>query len=239
MFISPELFHFRSDDTPELHDTPFYMDEESQRHKQSGSVLGKRSRTDDHHHAPTYVLASSLLHYSPLTFSSPRKTRTALTIKLSERDNHESFLRDLLPSSYDQETFVVSQDADLITARQPLQRHATYPSAKARRRIAPTKKPKSPNKTSCITPIADAVQTPVLLTPCHICHKAPRLKKDLEAYADCRTCEERTCYICIRQCEVANCGRKVCRQCCVEQGENGDVYCLDCLEKTQDHEMED
>lgn len=38
------------------------------------------------------------------------------------------------------------------------------------------------------------------LSPCHICHRKPTKKSDLDSYADCESCGERTCYICIRQC---------------------------------------
>jgi len=221
MFISPELFQFRSDDTPDLNAPSFYMDEDSQKSLRNGSVLGKRSRTEEHNH-----------------FIS-RKTRTALTIKFSERDSHEASFQSLPTPPFDRETFVVNQDAEPVGVPQPLQRHATYPLSKYRRRIATPKKSKVPSpKDSTYPPVTDTTKAPILLTPCHICHKAPRLKKDLEGYAGCGRCEERTCYICIRRCEAGGCERNICRQCCVEQGENGDVYCLECLERTRDHEME-
>ncbi|KAJ9139094.1 hypothetical protein NKR23_g8045 [Pleurostoma richardsiae] len=39
-----------------------------------------------------------------------------------------------------------------------------------------------------------------VLSPCHICHRRPTKKSDLDAFADCEGCGQRTCYICIRQC---------------------------------------
>jgi hypothetical protein len=158
---------------------------------------------------------------------------------VSERDSHDSFLQTRVTSHFGLETFTVNQDADTINTLQPLQRHNTCSFPKARRRIVPSKKTRVSFKAVTDSPIPDITNASISLTPCHVCHKAPRLKKDLEGYADCVRCEERTCYICIRLCEVGSCEKKVCRQCCVEQGENGDVYCLDCLEKTHDHEMED
>jgi len=218
MFISPELFQFRNDDTPDLNTPSCYMDEDSQKSVRNGSVLGKRSRTEEHTH------------------SISRKTRTVLSIKVSERDSHESSIPSLPTPPFDRESFVVNQDA--VNTLQPLQRHATYPFSKSRRRIATPKKSRVSHRASMNLPTPDATKTPILLTPCHICHKAPRLKKDLEGYAGCGRCEQRTCYICIRRCEAGGCERKVCRSCCVEEGENGDVSCLECLEKTRDHEME-
>ncbi|KAI9171456.1 hypothetical protein HJFPF1_00939 [Paramyrothecium foliicola] len=38
------------------------------------------------------------------------------------------------------------------------------------------------------------------LLPCHICHRRPTKKSDLDSFADCEGCGERTCFVCIRQC---------------------------------------
>lgn len=40
-----------------------------------------------------------------------------------------------------------------------------------------------------------------LLSPCHICHRKPTRKTDLDSFADCEGCGQRTCYVCIRQCQ--------------------------------------
>lgn len=39
------------------------------------------------------------------------------------------------------------------------------------------------------------------LSPCHICHRKPSERKELDGYAHCEGCGRRTCYVCIRQCE--------------------------------------
>ena len=39
-----------------------------------------------------------------------------------------------------------------------------------------------------------------LLAPCHICHRKPTKKSDLDSFAECQGCGERTCFVCIRQC---------------------------------------
>lgn len=41
----------------------------------------------------------------------------------------------------------------------------------------------------------------VLLTPCHICHRKPTKKSDLDSFAECQGCAERTCFVCIRECQ--------------------------------------
>ncbi|KAH7086926.1 hypothetical protein FB567DRAFT_444110 [Paraphoma chrysanthemicola] len=69
------------------------------------------------------------------------------------------------------------------------------------------------------------------LRPCHACKSAPKRKKDLENYLDCRRCDGRTCYICARQC-FGGCGKAVCKKCIVEVGEEGDPWCLDCYARS-------
>ncbi|RYO82629.1 hypothetical protein DL766_002834 [Monosporascus sp. MC13-8B] len=39
------------------------------------------------------------------------------------------------------------------------------------------------------------------LDPCHICHRKPTKKSDLDSFADCMGCGQRTCFVCIRQCQ--------------------------------------
>ena len=41
---------------------------------------------------------------------------------------------------------------------------------------------------------------PAVLSPCHICHRRPTKKSDLDSFADCQGCGKRSCFVCIRQC---------------------------------------
>lgn len=83
-------------------------------------------------------------------------------------------------------------------------------------------------------------RTAPVLQPCHICHKAPKQKGDLDAYTNCQRCHARTCYICVRQCELHSTEATICSSCCVERGEDGATSCLDCLAlEHQDHDMAD
>ncbi|KAM5381000.1 hypothetical protein ACJZ2D_003115 [Fusarium nematophilum] len=46
--------------------------------------------------------------------------------------------------------------------------------------------------------------TSAVLAPCHICHRKPTKKSDLDSFADCEGCGERTCFVCIRECQSSN-----------------------------------
>ncbi|KAF4983771.1 hypothetical protein FZEAL_894 [Fusarium zealandicum] len=46
--------------------------------------------------------------------------------------------------------------------------------------------------------------TNAVLAPCHICHRRPTKKSDLDSFADCQGCGERTCFVCIRECHGWN-----------------------------------
>ncbi|KAK3695135.1 hypothetical protein B0T22DRAFT_94743 [Podospora appendiculata] len=39
-----------------------------------------------------------------------------------------------------------------------------------------------------------------LMSRCHICFRKPSRKSDLDSFADCQGCGQRTCYVCIREC---------------------------------------
>ncbi|OAA73207.1 hypothetical protein ISF_00108 [Cordyceps fumosorosea ARSEF 2679] len=38
------------------------------------------------------------------------------------------------------------------------------------------------------------------LAPCHICHRRPTKRSDLDSFARCEGCGAQTCFVCIRQC---------------------------------------
>lgn len=40
----------------------------------------------------------------------------------------------------------------------------------------------------------------MLIMPCHVCHRRPTKKSDLDSFARCQSCQEQTCYVCIREC---------------------------------------
>ncbi|KAH7022969.1 hypothetical protein EDB80DRAFT_696154 [Ilyonectria destructans] len=46
--------------------------------------------------------------------------------------------------------------------------------------------------------------TSAILAPCHICHRRPTKKSDLDSFAQCQGCNERACFVCIRECQGWN-----------------------------------
>lgn len=49
-------------------------------------------------------------------------------------------------------------------------------------------------------PDTPRVGAAALLKPCHVCHRRPSTKSDVDSYADCQGCGQRTCYVCVRSC---------------------------------------
>lgn len=45
------------------------------------------------------------------------------------------------------------------------------------------------------------VRPKIDLSPCHICYRKPTDKSQLDSYAYCEGCGERTCFVCMRVCE--------------------------------------
>ncbi|KAL7946449.1 hypothetical protein V8C42DRAFT_320626 [Trichoderma barbatum] len=44
----------------------------------------------------------------------------------------------------------------------------------------------------------------VVLMPCHVCHRRPTKKSDLDSFARCQSCQEQTCFVCMRECQGRN-----------------------------------
>lgn len=40
----------------------------------------------------------------------------------------------------------------------------------------------------------------MMIMPCHVCHRRPTKKSDLDSFARCQSCQEQTCFVCIREC---------------------------------------
>ncbi|GKT42028.1 uncharacterized protein ColSpa_02209 [Colletotrichum spaethianum] len=118
------------------------------------------------------------------------------------RQNHESESRKIapLPVSKRQRMFD-EEDADLDSLDGGL---STQPNSQRQRRHS--KSPPASQHNSPVLPVqTDAVgnrpKTPSSLSPCHICHRRPTKKSDLDSFADCQGCGLRSCFVCIRECQ--------------------------------------
>ncbi|KAL2263044.1 hypothetical protein VTK26DRAFT_8499 [Humicola hyalothermophila] len=96
---------------------------------------------------------------------------------------------------------------------EPMQRSpSNSPSQRQRHHHHPHQQPKSPSReelhdrTRPTDPSGAASGRPSttssasLMGRCHICFRKPTKKTDLDSFADCQGCGQRTCYVCIREC---------------------------------------
>ncbi|EGY23012.1 hypothetical protein VD0002_g8534 [Verticillium dahliae] len=50
-------------------------------------------------------------------------------------------------------------------------------------------------------PPAHRLTSSAALAPCHVCHRRPTKKSDLDSFAECHGCKARTCFVCLRSCK--------------------------------------
>lgn len=63
-----------------------------------------------------------------------------------------------------------------------------------RRRLSQQRTPDAKSKSPHTRP------STINLSPCHICHRRPTKKSELDSFVECQGCGERSCFVCIRQC---------------------------------------
>lgn len=191
-----------------------------------GGGLGKRKRSTADDTPSRYGDLHDLLAKPTLT---------------SYRNSH---YHTLIPASRGSPSSRMHNNSTFDSRIQPCSHHLTSPTHTSSERRPVKQLKRLPPKSSLVkstshlmdidlelassVPVAAPQTYPISdLRPCHACQSAPRRKKDLENYLDCRRCDGRTCYICARQC-FGGCGKAVCKKCIVEVGEEGDPWCLDC-----------
>lgn len=228
MFISPELFQPSSLAQPDhphrrMAFTRILLDD--------NFALGKRRRDDVDD--GTAALSRSLCvppsgMLSPLLtiYTRSRVGKASMTIKT------DGLANDLPGTSLPSPPLDQEEHHLFISAS--CQRHDTPPPTKTRRKAVPVQRTNS----SASLVIPTMIHQPGQLAACCCCSSKPMRKTDLERYSDCDMCEKRTCAVCIRTCH-GSCGdRRICKKCSVEQGEESDSFCLECMNKEEDHEME-
>ncbi|KAF4337063.1 hypothetical protein FBEOM_9052 [Fusarium beomiforme] len=123
----------------------------------------------------------------------------------------------LYPSEEDQDYYILNQRPELALRKVlPLSKRARISDGDAHvtddvdassYSLNPShrRRRSSQLKTLQVQPaIAKPRVTSALLAPCNICHRRPTKKSDLDSFANCQGCGERTCFICIRECQGLN-----------------------------------
>ncbi|KAI1208759.1 uncharacterized protein F4807DRAFT_461300 [Annulohypoxylon truncatum] len=183
------------------------------------STSKKRRRDDDHNEnqMPLYGSPKSLLRSSPANSDARSRTiqHNESTSLLSTIDNNERLIlpspargastmlnmpRKVIPLPVNKRFRLVNDDDEHLHSHSSLPTH--YSSQQSHHSHAHpeyTTPPTSPQQSRA------GAQTrpnpPVPLSPCHICHRKPTKKSDLDSFADCMGCGQRACFICIRACQ--------------------------------------
>ena len=178
----------------------------------------KRRRDDSTHQMPPY--ASLLAAFTPAGTDNPIPSSSGAhspprvlfpTRAFDSSDLHSHHLSPFparkivpLPSGKRQRTTV---DIDAETDDEPMQRSPSgsppqkhephhhqrqhpHPQTKSTSQTYPDAKTRPPTPTAA----------PGLMSRCHVCSRKPTKKSDLDSFADCQGCGQRTCYVCIREC---------------------------------------
>ncbi|CAK7240280.1 MAG: hypothetical protein STHCBS139747_001718 [Sporothrix thermara] len=223
------------------------------------SILSKKRRWEDGSRSSTTTNASNdvvtiFVHGSEHDASHMTAPASTYTLNNNNNNNNNSefspLQRKLLPVGT-KRLCLGNMSGKTDSWAAPLSLSAASPSSKSVREPGPHNHQQAQH--------GHPPPHPSITAPCHICHRKPRRKCDLDSLAFCEGCGERTCFVCLREClgwaeneglggetattPTADHGeqpqpwsttshghrRTVCSQCCVERGEDGDVVCLGCI----------
>ncbi len=179
----------------------------------------KRRRDDTTHQIPPY--ATLLAAFTPagvdnpIPSSSGANSSPRVFFPASAFDNSDLHSHHLspfparkivpLPSGKRQRTTV---DITPETDDEPMQRSPSgSPSQKHEPHHQQRQHAHPENTSSMSQAYSDAkarpptpAAAPALMSRCHVCSRKPTKKSDLDSFADCQGCGQRTCYVCIREC---------------------------------------
>lgn len=65
---------------------------------------------------------------------------------------------------------------------------------------SPQREPQETSPDTRPAPTRHASAPAPLLSRCHICHRKPTRKADLDSFGSCEGCGQRTCFVCLREC---------------------------------------
>ncbi|KAF2806771.1 uncharacterized protein BDZ99DRAFT_465567 [Mytilinidion resinicola] len=237
MYITSELFTTEPASSNQSSSTDWNAMSDWPENSLFPASLGKRKRNTDGYTENAFSSYSNQANGSPYNYNleaalNPRQTllRTR-SLPVSHNDIRIFHTAHLPPGP-----------RSLFSHDMPLAGSSSYqpprldldgpPNPKHRRKILPP-------KASRVAPLATTTANPATSKPsshdlrsCKICHKAPTRNRDLETYISCQACGERACQICTRMCE-GGCAKLVCSACCKEVGNDGDAWCVRCVEKKE------
>lgn len=165
--------------------------------------LSKKRRHDDFDANPEYHILYGQL------FDRPSAASLADKLNLRPQDlHHDSYAQRHGPPPRK----VISLSSPrtkklrMMTDQQDSEQHAQYSvhtlqqTSPRPAHVAPSSRHHHARSPTASKPGPRTTITTNVLAPCHICHRKPTKKTDLDSYADCQGCGERTCYVCMREC---------------------------------------
>ncbi|KAI1107810.1 hypothetical protein F4804DRAFT_1233 [Jackrogersella minutella] len=178
----------------------------------------KRRRDDDHGEMQVPLYGSPKSYFRSLSTNSDLGSRITqhneLTNHLSTINNNERLIypsgrsttslhnmpRKVIPLPVSKRPRVVTDHDEYLHSHGPTNEHSLQQSHLSHAHPEYSTPPTSPQHTRPGAH-ARAGNQPPLLSPCHICHRKPTKKSDLDSFADCMGCGQRACFVCIRACQ--------------------------------------
>ncbi|KAI1143489.1 hypothetical protein F5Y05DRAFT_368769 [Hypoxylon sp. FL0543] len=171
--LSPSKKRRRDDDHGEVQ-VPLYGPSKPFRSFAANSDAGTRATQ----HGDSTNLISVINNNERLLFHSPGRGTTSLL----------NMPRKVVPLPVNKRFRLVSDDEDPSHSHNQ-QSHLSHAHPEY------STPPASPQRANTKT------NAPALLSPCHICHRKPTKKSDLDSFADCMGCGQRACFVCVRACQ--------------------------------------
>ncbi|KAK4465654.1 hypothetical protein QBC42DRAFT_218507 [Cladorrhinum samala] len=169
-----------------------------------GQPCKKRRWDDDDsfsHRHPQLTLYGGLLAEN---FTSAPATNSP---SLESNHNHGTLVphtstltaaRKLMPLPISKRQRTSAEPVDMQEGGEAMQRSSPYTSPSQRAgQSSPSKTHRAASPTTAPVPTTTSA---ALMSRCHICSRKPSKKSDLDSFADCQGCRQRTCYVCIREC---------------------------------------
>ncbi|OTB08785.1 hypothetical protein M426DRAFT_161602 [Hypoxylon sp. CI-4A] len=153
----------------------------------SGALLTNGSRTTTQHNDTTNLFSTINNNNERFVFPSSGRGATSLL----------NMPRKAIPLPVNKRFRLVDENEESVQQAhlsQQQQQQSYFPHAHPEYSTPPSS-PQSNNR------IVRHPNPAASLSPCHICHRKPTKKSDLDSFADCAGCGQRACFVCIRACQ--------------------------------------